>query len=281
MKLKLLTAIVVLSFAACSDDDQSTAAPKKLQEVTNTSYDEEGDVYVIHKLFFEDGQLSVARHYTNAGMETGRTEYIYNDDSILIEANIYSNSNPVPSYTSNYIYDTQGRLADINQTAFQFEETVTVEDHVVYNNDNTISYWRESENGENLIYTYYVNDNGKIFKVMNDDGETMEVIYEGNDIASLTDPEGTTMYSFDNVTEVKGDYRKVISNQYSNDVNAVLAAGLPSFIGGIDRYQIASDGPTMDTETVYEFDDDGYPIKRTVYQNGSAQPHTVSEIVYE
>jgi hypothetical protein len=280
MKLRLLIAFMALTLSACSDDDQSSTGPKKLQQVNNISYNDNGTISHTGKLLFDNGRLSQIISYRPSGEQFSKSTFFYNDDNLLVESKLYTINTSVPYLTTSYIYDDQGRIIQFNETVEDNFEVSTSEKYVTYNSDDTISYWWDTSNGQNITYTYYLNDDGKIFKVMNPEGETMEVTYEGNDIVSVTEPGGTTTYSFDNSTEVKGDYLKIIRNQYNNDVNAVLAAGLLSSIGGIDRYQISSNG-AIDTETVYEFDDEGYPVTKTIYYDGIDIPRHKAEIIYE
>ena len=111
--------------------------------------------------------------------------------------------------------------------------------------------------------------------------KTQEAEYNGNNISSITWTEynnvteeyvsKTTNFIYDMTTPVKGEFINDGSNRYGNN-NPVIYLDSFGFLFGIENYMINRinfDGSV--SEIQYQFDNDGYPIKQTIYRNGELE----------
>lgn len=297
MKLKLLLAFIAISLIACSDNEDADNTPKekKLERIATTYYYENStQAYLSEELFFDDNNKPItANSYQisdNQASLSSQKLYAYSDKELLSKIEEYPHINEqgisnIPSYRSVIEYDDLDRVIQ-NYVYNYFSETPQIIESYVYNADKTISVTRVFDDAPTLYYTYYLNNNGQIYKRMfNAVNSVKEVTYDGDNIISETKPNGDVLtYTFDNVNLPKGEFHNAFKNMYSgNMVNAILLEGFEDVTKINSKYLIGqnSNVDSLNETYQYEFDEEGYPIKISRYRGVSTQPFEIRKIDYK
>jgi hypothetical protein len=283
MKIKLLFAAMLLCLVSCSDDDNSTTVPvtevqKNILSIANETYDQEGVVKAKYTIDCENNRPILRKYFDASGNFYSSTEYAYAPNGLLSSYSDYYGA--VKEADAMLSYDSDGRLTEIIYTNYNSLNGWQMSSFI-YNDDNTITEkFRNEINSDVFITTYFLNASGQIYKIQNSNGAIGLVTYEGNNVTSLTTYAGTLNYIYDNVTEVKGDFLNLYENQVGSNTNAILWLGFSTVLEGVDRYKtnVQSSLEMFNTEYTYEFDEDGYPVEKTMH---IAAGSSVMTIVYE
>ncbi|RDI05635.1 hypothetical protein [Flavobacterium sp. AG291] len=297
MKTKLLLAFFALSVISCSDDDSSWPSPpeKKLDQMVVKRYQNNGSIYKDVYDFDDDNKLTIINRYDSQDESFSKTTYEYNESGLLSVTKTYGfgmGDPSQPSSITSFSYDASSRITgidDMDASGIEGTHTIT---SFVYNADNTISAV-ETVSGppsEDVTtnYTFYINDYGHIEKKVDADNTiwTQAVYWSGN-VESYTQL-GASSMSFEFVENefVKGSYVKINQNKFGGNFNnAILAGGFASVSNGVVKYvsqQTSTNASTSQVLTYnYEFDDDGYPVRVTLFVLGSSTPYEVREITYQ
>jgi len=274
---------LVFLLAACSeDDDTSTNANKNLVSAIAYQYSANGTLTGRSENYYQDNKLAQSLFYIGEHLSSKRV-FEYGIDNQISQLKIYDMSGNV-SGTSNYQYDSLGRLTEIVFTSNDHSHT-TMYNH---SENNIITRTTTSSTGNVLEqWTYHINSSGKIYKITEGDNIVQEVAYIGNNIAWLTynSAEPTTInYTYDDENEVKGEYLHTARNLMNNHPhNHIINMGFLSAALGSDKYlihQVNSDGSNESTFE-YNFDAEGYPIEKRDYFEGSTHPRLIINIAYE
>lgn len=248
--LKTIIAIAILSLfsISCSSDDESTPEPTKpTYLLTKTTNDLGYSTYT----YDANNKLSTVEHI-NPGFTNYKTTFFYNSNGKLEEALDSSSGGPFPSSIKSkatYIYDAQNRL--IERKYFQnSDDSPTQYDYVrsyffEYNGNSVIQ--KEVEKGKSLPSNRYVFDfdtNGNILK------------YTSYNQIDANNPNGlinfSTVYVFDDKMNVESSFP-------TESLFPFITKNNP-----IKYTQTDQSGTPTITDIAYEYNQDGYPIKRTV-----------------
>lgn len=282
MKLKLLLAVVAMSFvASCSSDDSAapvnpeTPTPKHLKEIRTVVY-QDGTETSDNVMEFDNDQLITHKFYAN-GQLLGTRNYTYHNGLLENYKQINNNiSNDVVEERS-YLYDDQQRMIKFTYRGPASNWQVNIKTFN-YNDDNTITFTQNNPMTVGLVGTYYLNDAGFVYKMrsptINDDA-----IYMNNNlITHESDVYGVKNYAYDMQHPVKGEYVNRYSNSFgSYKANVVLARGFEAAEDISENYILFD--PEFSEIFEYDFDIEGYPIKRRSIINGVV--FSESEIIYE
>lgn len=274
---------MLLCLVSCSDDDNSTTVPvtevqKNILSIANETYDQEGVVKAKYTIDCENNRPILRKYFDASGNFYSSTEYAYAPNGLLSSYSDYYGA--VKEADAMLSYDSDGRLTEIIYTNYNSLNGWQMSSFI-YNDDNTITEkFRNEINSDVFITTYFLNASGQIYKIQNSNGAIGLVTYEGNNVTSLTTYAGTLNYIYDNVTEVKGDFLNLYENQVGSNTNAILWLGFSTVLEGVDRYKtnVQSSLEMFNTEYTYEFDEDGYPVEKTMH---IAAGSSVMTIVYE
>ncbi|OIQ17255.1 MAG: hypothetical protein BM557_08560 [Flavobacterium sp. MedPE-SWcel] len=309
MKTKLLLALTAFFFISCSSDDTTSVdndnpdtlnpvVEKHIKDITNYSPDSEGVMQYVTFKKFENG-LPLEEYIGPVENPSITILYTYDTDNKLTVMN-WESSTAIVEIT--FEYDVLGRLTSkhmdvqnngglsgtIEHTDFTYEvdnqifvattktvfgthnSNTTYEEEIKYL-DNEGYVYKISDTSENPTFREAIVENGNLISIQSS-------VYDESIGEYVISQGGERVYDMFN--EVRGEYNftNVISNQVialetnvfgSNKANASLHNG-----GVSDRmvnYLIErknSSGELLGTR-VYEFDDDGYPIKsQRVDSNG-------------
>jgi YD repeat-containing protein len=295
MKIKLLLAFIAFSFISCSDDDASPSQPEKnldqmvIKKYNNGTYGQK----VVYD-FDDHNRVTLINRYDAQDEYFSKTTYEYDQMLLSVEKTYGFGMGDLnePSSVISYNYDSSSRLISIDDhdaAGVEFSDTNII---FTYNADNTISAVETivGPPSEDIInnYTYHKNADGNIVKKV-DDGNTVltQAVYDGANVLSYSRLGWPTWsYQYNVSDSPKGDYLKINTNKFDGSFNnTILAEDYPSVSNGVTNYisqHTISNTQVSDVTTyTYEFDDDGYPIKVSLFKQGSTQPYEVREISYQ
>jgi hypothetical protein len=283
MKLKLLIAFMMLSLVSCSDDDSNTTGEKQLDKIVHKSYNNNG-VLVDNSYITYDNNRMTGVYFVNPNGEIiGKTEFFYNENGslskIIDDKAFYDDINGVVELG----YDSQGRLITMLETYNQFGEEYIHTGNYVYNQDNTITYTGYIPNGDSDTKIFSKNASGQIDKILYN-GTVTQAVYDGEDIVSYSDGTQTVSFTFDSVNTPVGPLlQSNINHMGGNFQNMVLWMGFEGLAMGVSKYMIGRSSTVAGNSSTfeYEFDEEGYPVKRKLFRQGENLPYSVNEIIYE
>lgn len=284
MKIRLLFAFIALSFASCSSDDSSTGkdpsenpGDKKLREIIQTEFNDNGSVKQTVKIQFDDKDRALSEFgYDSSGILSSKKEYVYNSADLLETMIAYTVQNDVasPDYSYALTYDSSGRVITRTDSGAMAASTT-----YAYNANNTITVIRTA--GSVAYYaTYYVNTAGQLFKKTTET-ETEQLTYTGANILKYTSSSLTSVFAYDSDHTPKGQQHNVVVNLYKgNMVNALLIEGLDAVDLGSTQYTIQRKDNADVYDYEYQFDNDNYPTKVRCFKNDSSIPFSIREVYY-
>lgn len=305
MKLKLLLGIVFFALVSCSGDESSEPVNKNDEPVTETPGNnippsdtekhlksikiyETGYPQAIEILNFQNDRLTEFFQYNSVigGLKLTSKNYYVGDLVSHIDYYDFYNGNKISSVFITY--DTQSRISRVIWN-LNINEFIT--DNYNYADDIVIRTRESTENISDEYYdkTFYLNSNNQIYKMEKNrslygsDLPYEEVTYEGNNII-LHQIFGagspiTKAYSYDNETIVKGSFLKYNLNQFGSNANMILLGSFDNAINTADKFRNFESLHTtqLDISYIYEFDNDGYPVKRTQYYMNTPYRYEVIE----
>lgn len=271
MKSEILFVFVALSLFSCSGSDDNgpvETITKDLKEIA--TYIDDGDAYLIDQLkIYQNNRLT--------------ERYIYGDDFLFSDLYTYDQNgrliHRIAGYEDYYEnttiqYDNQGRISSIEIINGNIHEQKVFDYSVPGKILMEMVKFHDSDPFVQQFFmhiTYDLNNEGLVYRITKSDDinlyEVNEVEYTGNNITSKTfthyDNEiganvtQTYNYSYDMETPVKGHYLNKEFNQFgSNPANHVLY--FEDYVAEKDKYLISS-------SYEYEFDSDGYPVKKVYH----------------
>lgn len=282
MKIRLLFAFIALSLASCSSDDSSTGkdpsgnGEKKLREIVQTEFNDNGSVKQTTKIEFDDNDRALALFtYDSAGELTYKENYTYSGgvyESVM--SYTLENGTETPNYGYTLAYDTSGRVISRTDTG-----GVSATTTYTYNDNNTITEIRTA--GSTSFYaTYYLNAEGQLYK-RTTETDTEQLTYAGKNIQKYTNNTFTSVFAYDSVLTPKGQQHNVVVNIFKgNMVNALIVQGLFSITMGGTQYvaKRTDNADVFDYE--YEFDGEDYPVKVRCFKNEASIPFSIREVHY-
>lgn len=282
MKLKLLIAFIAILLTACSGDESDPVNDPIIEKDIKEIAYYEGDMFV-GLIKFENNKFK-ERYLMVAGLED---YYTYDSQGRLIERVMYQNDEIVS--TENITYDSSGRLVNITVENVDYY-TVTEFDYTQQNKilRTDISYFEGSQQASTRFY--HINDQGYISKIIygeDDFPNSSEAVYSDNCLISVLYADfdmmledyiyHNTTNSYDMETEVKGQYININHNRFgSNQHNTVLAS---NFLPVGNKYLFSVIEGEYETQYVYEFDEDGFPVEVKRYINNELSSKEI--ITYE
>ncbi|PZR22522.1 MAG: hypothetical protein DI539_05500 [Flavobacterium psychrophilum] len=297
MKTKLLLAFLAMSVISCSDDDSNPAIPpveKNLDQMVVKRYQPSGNVYK-DVYDFDDNKVTIINRYDGQDENFSKTTYEYNENGLLSVAKTYGYSMGDPNQPSSvvsYTYDSSLRIIGIDgveSSGIEGTHTIT---SFAYNADNTISAEEitSAPPEEDAVknYTYSKNADGHIVKKVDADNTIWtQAVYNAGNIESYTQLGAASMsYLFNTANTPEGDYLNINLNKFGGDFNnTILTGGFGAVNNGVTNYisqqTSANASSSQITIYTYEFDEDGFPIKVSLFKQGSTQPYEVREISYQ
>lgn len=247
MKKKILMGLAALALVSCNNDDDNNNAISGVN--LDKVYFKLIDSYETDEYVFEDNKMIKSYSSLSAnGTYNLNFTYSYGSNGQLSGV-VGSNSEGETFFERTITYDSQGRIATKHEVNYSstIDGGITSQSHIdyIYNDEeNTITADLENSVAEDK--TYYLNEQGLVYKVVSAGG-TQELTYSGNDIVAF----GDQTFSYLD-TPVKGQYLNMFRNSFSSQANFVVYNGyfVPSTL--FNKYVEQSE---------FEFNDEGYPIK--------------------
>ncbi len=272
MKLKILFFLTALCIISCSDNNYTPVNEKELRKVSMfyNDGDENADASF---LFYENRLVEINRHVNNETSTLYSCSY-WEENMYISSYHYYSGSNS--TVDASVYYDSQNRISTIyvheplsvfTEKAFDY----SVPGKITMN--QVVDDGFETEESQTI---YSLDTYGRIYKITVIDGNggieyISEADYNGDALALVTNTyysngnivkEETIPYNYNTSMEVKGAYNNLLASRCGTDVNSIL---LHEKFEVFKENYIESYG-NMSFE--YEFDQDGFPIKEKVYNNG-------------
>lgn len=295
MKLKLIMAFIAISLVACSSDDNipvdttnETPIVKHIKSIT--TYSQNNNV-PREKIIFNnnDRPAEFYTSYNNSQSLKLLEKYYYSTDGPdskvdFIEAFDHNEPDGTLKWTLEFDYDEQNRLLSMTTTSYSlFMSTST--DEYIYNNDGSITVHHGI--GGAAIDTFLTNSTGQIIKTIGNEyyNTISEIEYSGNNIEAITDTQSWGMssyrsYTYDMETVVKGEYLKFYKHMFGSANNMILYEphNFHYALQYSDNYmtsESSNNGVGLSYE--YEFDLNGYPVKKKYISNGNVIKYEVIE----
>ncbi|WP_417353052.1 hypothetical protein [Flavobacterium alkalisoli] len=278
MKLRLLFFAAFLSLVSCSSDDSSVSGEQEKRLKKITYY--EGDTFPVRVLFFQNNKIKTL-HLLVISEELGyeRTEYFYNDSGLLEKTESYRDN--MLYLKTMKEYDSTGRIIKNTTYFYSLEDQSEAIDSITFTYEPGKITAVSGENPANgIFYEFYVNDLDQIYSI-EAYGTTTTATYDDGNLASVVSEasSSTTSCTYDNNLVPKGDYLNFYKNMYGNfEPNLVLSnSGFGLVLESSNKY-LKTLTKLDETYTYqYEFDEEGYPVRRKEILNGNV----VSERVIE
>ncbi|MEE1898512.1 hypothetical protein V1389_09205 [Flavobacterium rakeshii] len=300
MKLRLFFLAAFVSLASCSSDDDENPDPtptptpvvKNLKDITYKNAS--GEIREITK--YEDNKLKERILY-DQGVIFHTEIFAYNEDGYLVSGVYTTDDDGVNQYVS---YDDSGRITQItNDFTYMGIVGNTTTSVVDYSETGVINVTKTTVQGENEeldYFKYFLTAEGRVYEIalVNDDelSYIYKVDYDGDNVAvvySYRDGDtgaylNTSTLSYDNETEVKGEFVHINSNRFGdNKANYVIYREdvIPNVSEKYHTGTNVAGYVNYSSQITYEFDEDGYPVKQTGYIDGEQDPTAEYFITYE
>ncbi len=278
MKQLLSILLITFSIFGCSSDDSNTSTDKQLKKITSFTI-KDGKERKTAEQFFENGK-EISGIYSDADDPLLYTN-TYNKAGLLIKTQERLASSENINTTIEYTYDEKNRLLKITRSSFSFKNTRDF----IYNTDNTITRIPSSTDIIGNQTTYYLNDNGLIFKEItsfgNKDDSTFseretQVTYKNNlivnlisDVSSLSENR-EYFFEYNEKIKPKGGVNTEL-NKFGSKNNIILSSFslLTSSVPAHSEEFITKISRTdLETTTTYTFDNNEYLIKSETFIDG-------------
>jgi hypothetical protein len=297
MKIKLLLAFVVFSLISCSDDDTSPSQPEKnLEQMVVTHYPDGINSNSYEEVYDFDAynRLTQISYFSPENELSAKKTYEY-DQMLLSVIKGYGGGmgDPEqPTSVTSFNYDGSLRIIGMDSNVEAGIEAIHTITSFTYNADNTISAQQTTsappEEDALTNFTYYKNADGRIVKKEDADNTIWtQAVYNGSNVQSYTQLNLPSMsYMFNTVDAPKGQYLNIGRNKFDGSFNnTIIAEGFAAVSNGVNKYVSQHTSSIASINLVvtytYEFDEDGYPIKVSLFSAGSSQPYEVREISYQ
>lgn len=285
---KILLCLCAIVFISCSDDNNDPVnqsnEPETKEIRTITSY--YGTSTQPNQVIKFLNNHPVELHIKAGSQPLQLAEkYYYFDEmgavSFIEGYNLYDGS-PGLDYTVDLNYDEQGRLIHKKDTHYT-SWVSDFDDYFTYNNDNTIT--ADHDPGGQTIDSFLLNANGQIYKMTGNEflDLTREITYDGNNILSYTETSSggsqTMNYLYDTEIVIMGNYLSFRKEMLGNSNNLILYS--PDLFYNLqfsDNYLMSESSQAgIEYTYQYEFDAEGYPVKKKQYtSNGNL---VVTEVI--
>jgi len=286
MKLKYLLVLLTSLLLSCSNNDENTSTPGKDLASTIDKHYFNGNVTSRIETYYSNNKATEMLFYTGSTL-TQKYVHEYGSDGQVAMLKIYNLNNDL-AVTNAYQYNNAGRLIGAVRTDLIEGDEIQWGPQTTYTytyNEDTIVVNQASSGSPSDSFTYYVNTEGRIYKAVGENGSVLgEVAYEGNNI--LWYKYGSTLmtYTYDHEHEAKGHYLNFFKNQMNgHELNHVVSGGFANALIGTDHYMIHQSGANGEVGATYqfEFDSEGFPVKKSIFSLSSTQPNNVVEINYQ
>ncbi|HYD89922.1 MAG TPA: hypothetical protein VEA37_00365 [Flavobacterium sp.] len=288
MKKTLLLAIVAISLIACSGDDTpettNPAVDKNLHKIL--LYVQDGDELIDESCIFVDNRMT-ERYLYDQGEPFYHDIYTYFQGR-LIKREVTDDING-GHLVLELSYDSSGRISSqIIEVDSGYTEFTTY-NYAEPGKIKTITYFSQGGQPEEKHTTYFLDDEGFVFKIESGNNVTILEYDSGRNVVSKTyiqnpgeenEETNVTLYTYDLETPVKGGFlQKDFIRFGDNNANYELYEGYNNYQPARSNYliQTSSEGEVANTE--YEFDEDGYPMSYSIVSNGEAW--ATYQIIYE
>jgi len=229
-----ITAMIFM--VACNDsDDPSPSEDPRCLLISSHWIQPNGDLRDYSFTYDQNQITSLESTFTFVGYEpnTGTTSFVYDDEGKIVEMN-GPQGKDVFTYSGEVIIKQERFNGVTLRDKFEFE----------YDNGNLVLIQDYTDNGTTLV-----NDRFQKLEYTKESGKDPAVIRTFNASGNL---EGTAIYTYSN----------------HDAATAALPAALKKYwvLGGLPVYRTASNVEFTNGESityVYEFNDKGYPLKRT------------------
>ena len=275
MKFKaLLFAFVAISLTSCSGDDSNPVDnnpdPIVEKDIAKIVILSEGDTSAVFN--YENNMLKERFLYLD-GQMWHEDFYDYNEEGLRVGRTVYEYGEL--GFTESIEYDDSNRIERIRQeipnallvTVMTFDYSLT--DKIIMN--VTEYNWDDITYDESI---FDLDETGRIYKITSD-SDIKEAVYSGNNITQIIktngESSGVDTYVFDMETDVKGSFLEINYNQFGTNMNNHIVHN-SEFAPEIDKLVIDETWQWNDEITTigyeYEFDEDGFPVKQMIYQEG-------------
>jgi len=199
MKKLLCTGLALFLLVSCQDDD-STTNPTTTKganyTTTETAYNK-GEVVSINEYTFKGGRPDGTKSYSPTNnVLYSYSKYSYDNDNKLTGLKSYNAENVVQADVK-YFYDNQDRLVKMIIKYLTYTSQYTFK----YNSDNTITGEQTSSDGYGFKKTWYINNEGLIYKEVDISGPgySYEITFDGrNAISGKSDTGAINTFEYDN-----------------------------------------------------------------------------------
>lgn len=248
--LKTIIVIIISSLfvISCSKDDESTPEPAKpTYLLTKTIFGSSNTNYT----YDADNKLIVLEQM-NPASTNYKTAFFYNSNGRLEETFDSSSGGPFPSYSktkTTHVYDAQNRLIERKffENSYDFPSVFNYEksDFFEYNGNSVIQKTINSGNslpGRRAVFEF--NTDGNVSKY------TIYSQIDANNPNGLMDT--SVVYVYDDKINAETSLSAERAFPFFNKNNIIKMT------------QTNSSGDTTIIDIIYEYNQDGYPIKQTV-----------------
>ena len=291
MKYRLLFFAVALCTISCNNDDENVAIPQEKNLKSISVFNNDGDSNIDETTIFENNRPIDNYIYDLQGQVISHQKFTYNPSGQLVLTEKFNGNNEILN-SGAIVYDTTGRMIGITSLLY-FDigmPGLTYNTNFTYNADNTIT--RSTSNLFEPVfisYVFHIDNQGFVSKIIGDSEDPVEINYDIVDDAQYVNGNITQWsrngyfdeigeyellhnytFIYDAETEVKGKYLDIYRLQFGNDTNIALYGMFDYTIESSHNYIIQKTTENGDIYTFeYEFDTDGYPIKKLVYLNNT------------
>lgn len=255
MNKTIFLGLAALALFSCSNDDSNETVQAAGIELDTVTFIDGGNEGV---MIFEDNKV---REY-HIGPNDDDTydsnyTYTYGADGQLTGM-VSTDAQGQMTFSRVVAYDAQGRIIAKDDTYYVATAPYSSENVVyTYNEDNTVTADFTSYDDTVQDRTYHFNSAGLVYKVTNGNEIAQELSYNGNNVSAI----GTTSYLYDESTPVKGEYLNIYRNMFNSYSNFVVYNGYIVPFTVSDKYMISTVNSYETINSVYEFNEDGYPVK--------------------
>ena len=269
----IIPLIVLTALLSCSSDESNTSHNSNqnvLSKMISTTYIIGESETILTKTYENNRPKSDSAYITSNDISV-HTAYIYSSGR-LVTRNFFQ---PIDQLVEefNIVYDELNRITQTSHLSNNTNQTT------VFTYTNAIITSERNTNGSLSTKLFYLNNDGIIYKEVNDTG-TSELAYDNNyNVMSISEPLSTTTYTYDTINIPPENFQQFESFMFGTYKNNTIlhdnniGKAIFSDISLALKYPLSSikhDTASDNIETyLFEWflNDDNYPIRRNTYNN--------------
>ncbi len=269
----IISLIVLTALLSCSSDDSNESNNSNqnvLSKIISTTYIIGEPETILTKTYENNRPKSDSAYITSNDISI-HTEYTYSNDKLVSRQFFQPINQLVEEF--NIVYDELNRITQTSRQSINTNQTT------VFTYTNAIITSERNTNGNLTTKSFHLNNDGIIFKEVNDIG-TSEITYDNDyNVISFSEPSSITTYVYDHINIPPENFQQFESFMFGDYKNNIIlhdnsiGKAIFSDISLTLKYPLSSIRESIASDNVetYLFEwiltEENYPIRRNTYND--------------